>query len=228
MRKVVLRAAELLREDTETAGGGVGFARYEMDSDYPVFQRDFADFARHLTSVLGNTDLREACGISYLRYYVARHGLRLEKGRAETLLGRIVRVDHPHVDVVQIHRADTLRCIAAATMAEGRDDDDDNIRGSFKYKPDFLPADSEKAASGPGRTKQLGRDSKHSLEMVPCQEPKCLIGPKNFAVVVMLWKTKVTNVVRDQVSLMRTFGPFANWWKMTGAELLSKSHQRWA
>lgn len=31
-------------------------------------------------------------------------------------------------------------------------------------------------------------------------------------------------VVCNRVSLMRTFGPFANLWKMTGAYLLSKFH----
>lgn len=69
MRKFVLRAVELLREDTETAGGGVGFAR--EDREYPIFQRDFAVFARHLTSALEATDLRVACGISYMRFYLA-------------------------------------------------------------------------------------------------------------------------------------------------------------
>ncbi|EFN81409.1 hypothetical protein EAI_08897 [Harpegnathos saltator] len=47
------------------------------------------------------------------------------------------------------------------------------IRGSFKYKPDFLSADSERAASGPRHSRQLGRDVwkeaslQHSTVAVP-------------------------------------------------------------
>jgi len=43
------------------------------------------------------------------------HGMRFEKTRAESYLSQIVHLNHSHVDVIQIHRADNLAF-----------DDDDN------------------------------------------------------------------------------------------------------
>jgi len=50
-----------------------------------------------------------------VRFYMWHHGMRFEKTRAESYLSQIVHLNHSHVDVIQIHRADNLAF-----------DDDDN------------------------------------------------------------------------------------------------------
>jgi len=45
-----------------------------------------------------------------VRFYVGFHGLRLCKTRARLLLDSVVDLEHAHVDVLQVHRANTLRC----------------------------------------------------------------------------------------------------------------------
>lgn len=55
-----------------------------------------------------NTDLQQECGITFARFYVCRHGLRLPPRQARRYVEDMVRIDHPHVDVALFHRADVL------------------------------------------------------------------------------------------------------------------------
>jgi len=71
-------------------------------------QTDFASFARRMSFFLGDTNLSTMCGLQFVRFYVSSHGMRLPKRRAEALLREIVNIDHAHMDVLQIHRADNL------------------------------------------------------------------------------------------------------------------------
>lgn len=41
---------------------------------------------------------------------MALHGMRLDKTNALNLMQDLIFVDHPHIDVLQLHHADTLRC----------------------------------------------------------------------------------------------------------------------
>jgi len=48
------------------------------------------------------------CGLKFVRFYVSSHEMRLPKKRAEIFLNEIVNVDHAHIDVLQVYRADNL------------------------------------------------------------------------------------------------------------------------
>lgn len=117
----VLRACKELREDAETARGGAAYVRHYVDREYRVFQRDYRDFAQRFTDVLERIDLREVCGITFLRFYMAQHELRLDKSQAQNMLQRMLDVDHRHMDVAQIHRAHTL---VPSNRAANTDDDE--------------------------------------------------------------------------------------------------------
>lgn len=103
----------LYRRDYPT----IRYANYNVDHTYNVFRQDFCTFARLVDATIRPVDLAETCAIVFARIYVAQHGLRMAKGLAGDLLRRIVRIDHPALNVLQIHRADVLQCC----------DNDDNI-----------------------------------------------------------------------------------------------------
>jgi len=114
---IVLPAARRIPVSALTARTGLTSVERDVDRTYTVYRRDYATFAANLTAMLAEVDLRQACGIDCIRFYVCRHGLRLEKSRARALLDAVVDVDHHHVDLLQVHRADTLSF---------KDDDDDD------------------------------------------------------------------------------------------------------
>lgn len=72
-------------------------------------------------------DLRSECGIRVIKFYHALHGARIkDKNAAKRYLDSFVDVDHMHVDVVQVHRADVLSCNdndALLVQVEGRSGD---------------------------------------------------------------------------------------------------------
>ncbi|TGZ52329.1 hypothetical protein DBV15_11753 [Temnothorax longispinosus] len=73
-------------------------------------------FAKLLTERLGIChDLTNTCGMSYVRLYMYEHDMRLPKDVARCMVDRMVDVDHPHVDIVQIHRADVFRSTGPET-----------------------------------------------------------------------------------------------------------------
>ncbi|CAL1672196.1 unnamed protein product [Lasius platythorax] len=108
--KVILRAARMLDASTESARGGIRYADYNVDRAYDIFREGFDAFAANVDLAMLRIDLGEACGIAYARFYVAQHGLRMAKGPVHALLHRIVRVDHRGLDVLQVHKADVVRC----------------------------------------------------------------------------------------------------------------------
>jgi len=77
--RIVLPAARRLPAYMLTARAGLSSVDRDVERTYPVFQRDYQSFAANVTAVLADVDLRQACGIDCLRFYVCRHGLRLEK-----------------------------------------------------------------------------------------------------------------------------------------------------
>jgi len=46
--------------------------------------------------------------MTQVRFYMYEHGLRLQNEEARRLVREIADVDHPHIDVVQLHRVDNL------------------------------------------------------------------------------------------------------------------------
>lgn len=75
---------------------------------FNVASRDYERFARLVTRRLTASDCWQEHGVFCVCFYQCQHDLRLDCERARALLRDFVHVDHPHVDVVQIHRADTI------------------------------------------------------------------------------------------------------------------------
>lgn len=121
----MLSAASGLNRDMETARGGLSYLGYDVIRTYNVMAVDFPSFAALVSDRLARTDMRATCGMTVVRLLVWQHGLRLPKALALGELSRAVDVGHPHVDVLQVHRADTLRTTngdAAVVLLGGRCD----------------------------------------------------------------------------------------------------------
>lgn len=151
IKEIIMRAAKLLDDDTETARAGIKYYRHGSNRSYSVFKTDFPIFAQYLTFVLQDRSLREACGMTCVRFYTDLHGLRLDKESAHSTLNSIVEINHSHIDVLQIHRADVLQCdeySAIVIKMTGRQDprslaalyrDAVNLSGKIdRYKTGFL------------------------------------------------------------------------------------------
>lgn len=108
VHNVIVRAAKYLSKDTETARGGISYLSYNVDRTYNITEKDFDAFAANVTEVLTDFDLRNKCGMSIVRFYMCEHGMRLRKESGMVLLKEMANEDHPHVDILQIHCADTL------------------------------------------------------------------------------------------------------------------------
>lgn len=155
IKHVVVASAKRLSKSSHTAKGSIKYVDYDVNRTYTVFQRDDT-FAIEITRTLQDVDLKRTCGIICFRVYTCHHGLHLDKLLAESFLREMCDVDHPHVDIVRIHRADML-CVnaderqaadcALLMKLDGRDDDSIhavfqnavNIVGKmFKYRVGFL------------------------------------------------------------------------------------------
>ncbi|XP_011691096.1 PREDICTED: uncharacterized protein LOC105452019 [Wasmannia auropunctata] len=108
MHKIMLRAARMLRTDTPTAKTDLKYVLYDVQRSFNVIRREYCSYVRKITKCLLATDLRKKCGISDIRFYMYLHGVRLPKSNARKLLSDMIDIDHDHVDVIQIYRADTL------------------------------------------------------------------------------------------------------------------------
>lgn len=108
MTNIIIRAAQELPMNTETSKAGIKYVSFDVARNYNVMRADFQSFAKCISHVLLTTDMREVCGMNCVRFYTCQHGMRLEKYWANLFLRDIVDVDHAHVDVLQIHRADNL------------------------------------------------------------------------------------------------------------------------
>jgi len=79
MLHVMTRATREMPVETETAQVGFRYLQYDVDRTYNVMQTDFASFARRVSFFLEDTNLSTMCGLQYVRFYVASHGMRLPK-----------------------------------------------------------------------------------------------------------------------------------------------------
>lgn len=91
------------------------YAAYNLDRIY-IFTQDYREFAKLLTRRTRAVSLRRKCGITFLRYYIAQHGLRMPKELARRNLNEMVLLEHVELEVLQIHRADNMRVDAAAAV----------------------------------------------------------------------------------------------------------------
>jgi len=107
MRHVIARATLCLYIKSESSKAGSKFITYEISRHYNIMRVDYAAFSRHVADVM-LTDMSLTCGLNRVRFYMWHHGMRLEKTQADSYLSHIDDMNHPHVDVVQIHRADNL------------------------------------------------------------------------------------------------------------------------
>lgn len=112
--EVLMTAARTLPSNTETMKGGLGCAMAEVAGNCAVYQRDWASFARKVLDALRSVS--GTCGMSVVRFVFAIHGLRLDKEIAERFYDAIVDEGHPHVDVIQVHRTDTLTPLGEAAI----------------------------------------------------------------------------------------------------------------
>lgn len=108
IHRVIVRAAKRLPKNCDTSRDGLKYVSYDVDRTYRVMQRDFKLFARLVTEELRNIDLRDRCAMSVVRFYNCEHGMRLEKNQAQQVIHQRFRIDHPHAELIQLHRADTI------------------------------------------------------------------------------------------------------------------------
>lgn len=131
--KFVQRAARLLNKNTETAKGGLRYLRHNVHKTFPVVAQDYTEFCRLLSEVLRTKSLHRTCGMTCVRFYIAKHGLRLQKSTARDLLYRALDVRHPHLHVLQIHRADTLSCDDGDVLLVKLDgNEQESLRDTFR------------------------------------------------------------------------------------------------
>lgn len=144
---IVVRAAKTLDVNRESMRAGLGCAVEDVDETYTIFQKDWQSFATKVSDALRAVSLSETCGMSIVRFVSATHGLRLEKMSAARFYDTIFFDGHPHVDIVQIHRADTSRPIGDGAMlvrlapvdfAAAFRECPDYGDGTTKYRMDYL------------------------------------------------------------------------------------------
>lgn len=105
---ILTPAVRRLTTMSETAMTGLKYLVYDVDRVYNVVQRDYDCFARSVSTLLETTNLSDVCGMRYVRFYMANHGLRLERHVAKRYVNELVDLDHAHLDVMQIHKANSL------------------------------------------------------------------------------------------------------------------------
>lgn len=120
-----------------------------MQGTYHLPASEFADYSAHLADVMQDGSLRRECGIDFLRFYQCQHGMRLPCGQLAKEADTIADADHPHIDVVQLHRADTLTaansedCLMVRIGGRGRGTLQSLLPSTFagrlaKYRAGFL------------------------------------------------------------------------------------------
>src|SRR5436190_17875571 len=67
-------------------------------------------FAENVADILRGEDISGLCGMRCVRFLYSKHGVRIkDKAATYAHLKSVVDIDHPYIDVMQIHRVDTLR-----------------------------------------------------------------------------------------------------------------------
>jgi len=106
-KNVIARATRRLDVNSESARADSKFIAY-VSRIYKIMCADYDKFAEQVADILLTTDVSRTYGMNRVRFYIWHHGTRLEKERANSYMSRKVDVNHPHVDVIRIHRADNL------------------------------------------------------------------------------------------------------------------------
>ncbi|KAL0100556.1 hypothetical protein PUN28_019703 [Cardiocondyla obscurior] len=111
--KLLIQPSRRLFEDSKTVEGGINLVQYNVNKSFPVCQQDYAAYSSAVENETARLDKRRVFGVSFLRFYSCKHGIRVDPSTARRYLNRLVDVDHPHVDVVQVHAGNTLRLSSA-------------------------------------------------------------------------------------------------------------------
>lgn len=68
------------------------------------------------------------------RFYVCHHGVRLTKAQGQRVLNSIADIDHAHIDVLQVHRADVFTCENnEPLLVKLSGKEEDSLRGIYTY-----------------------------------------------------------------------------------------------
>lgn len=106
---VVQKALNDMPLACESARDGAKFSMFDVDRTYEIYEADWPYFASALTARLEMTNLSQNCGMSIVRLYTCEHGLKMSSEAASAYLtDLLVDVDHPHVDVMQLHHATNI------------------------------------------------------------------------------------------------------------------------
>lgn len=110
LNQFILAAAKNLPPLCQSARTGVTIATSSVKDKFNIFAIDWPRYTKLVTEALrvASYNLSEMCGMTYVRFVVCQHGLRATKPAAEQFFYSLVNVSHPHVNVVQVHKADEL------------------------------------------------------------------------------------------------------------------------
>ncbi|KAL0124133.1 hypothetical protein PUN28_006150 [Cardiocondyla obscurior] len=106
--KIFATAARNFASSSKTVGGGLAALWHVVDKTFTVYQEDYNRYCACVNKETFCCDLDKECGIQFLRFYICIHGLRLFPSIAEHHMWRLINLNHDNVDVVQIHRANTV------------------------------------------------------------------------------------------------------------------------
>ncbi|KAL0116457.1 hypothetical protein PUN28_009838 [Cardiocondyla obscurior] len=106
--KLLVQASTKMTQNCKTVKAGIQNVKHAVDKTYTVFQEDFVTYATCVSRQIYSTNLRGECGLAFLRFYVCLHGLRLQHQIAEQFMHKIININNRHIDIIQIHRANTI------------------------------------------------------------------------------------------------------------------------
>ena len=104
MKNIIMKAARSL----PIASGRFKYVSYCVNKTYTISPIDFAGYTRLVSHALQEINLRNECEMTIVRFYVCQHGLQLDKLAARRFVADIIDMDHPQMNIAQIHRADSL------------------------------------------------------------------------------------------------------------------------
>jgi len=109
LRKIITRAARKMPEDSVVAMSGLCWVSNDLDGTCHIPSDEWDIFATNIAQIMTEeVSIRRTCGMRYVRFYRCRHEMCKLRRTAMDLVQQMIKLDHPHVVVVQIHRADEL------------------------------------------------------------------------------------------------------------------------
>jgi len=108
LRNIVVRAARRMPIKSVTAMSGLPWVSDDLDGTYQIASVEWNSFAANMGQIMTEESIRRTCGMGYVRFYTCQHGIREPRLTAMSVVRGIIDIDHPHVDVVQVHVADEL------------------------------------------------------------------------------------------------------------------------